>query len=260
MKYKYTLIIITVIALFVGRALIDVNHNKGVKMAEVLCRDPSSKEANDFFSNDEGLFVTSLIRLLEKKDIDDSTKVAAISYLSATKDTRPVKLLLNLLHSDNEQIRYVTVITLGDIGDKTATKDLCALWLSETRDNKGTDKNEFKNIQFQIAIALAKICDKEAVPYLLETYKSGNKSVKLICAVALYEILGGDSYFNDIKEALRDDNLKIRFMTLSMLGDIGNKKAIPLLEGLLNDDNPKIRTAAQKYLDLMKSDKMEDEK
>lgn len=260
MKYKATLIIITVIALFVGRALIDVTKDEGVKMAEVLCKDPGSKEANEFFLTDNELLIISLIRLLEKKDIDDSTKITAITYLSVTKDTRAVKLLLNLLHSDNEQIKYGTVTTLGHIGDKTATKDLCALWLSETTGNKCTDKNESKGSQLLIAVALAKIRDKEAVPYLLETYNNGDKIIKLLSAVALYEILGEDSYFNDIKEFLRDEDFEIRSGTILMLGDIGNKKTIPLLEEALNDDNPKIRKAAQMYLDWIKSDRMKGEK
>lgn len=253
MKYKSTLIITTLIALFVGGALISVNFNpnlkeKGVKMAEVLCKDPVSKEATDFFRKYEELFSISLIRLLEKKDIDDQDNIMAITYLSQTKDERVVKLLLNFLHSDNEQIKYVTVDVLGDIGDKTATKDLSVLWLSETR-----KENEFMGIQMRIATALAKIRDKEAVPYLSETYNSGDKSIKLMSAVALYEILGEDGYFNDIKESLRDEDFRIRALTIGMLGLIRNKKTIPLLEEALNDDDPKIRESAEKYLDWIKS-------
>ncbi|MEW6025782.1 MAG: HEAT repeat domain-containing protein [Planctomycetota bacterium] len=256
MQRKYIALIIIVFTLLFGIALMDDffiedTRKEAVKMARILCKEPGSQEATAFFSGKrETLMLPALMTIIEDKKEDIEIKSMAITFISALKDKRATELLLELLNDDNQNLRIIVIDALGHIKDRTSTKRLCELWVLETANGK----DDSKSIQMSVAVALGRIKDKKTTPSFLETYNSSNKRIKMLSAVALYEISGDDIYLNDIKAFLQDDDPEWRMGTIVMLGSMGNKKSIPLFEDALKDNDYKVRQTAERYINLIKGE------
>jgi len=237
----------------------NVRRQKAAKMARDLCKsslretDLKGKRAVEFFQRNKDLFVPALIGVLRDKNQSEVSKTLAVNFLAERKDKRATLPLLALLQDDNWRLRFFAAQALGQIGSKKATKGLMQAWLNETQNDIHQENGNPWAVQREIAIAIAKIEDKRAVPAFLKTYQNESEEIQLLSAMVLYKLVEDVAYLSALADALHSKDYKIRGKVIWTLGDLGDQKIIPLLQDALDDADSRIRDIAQKAIEKLKT-------
>jgi HEAT repeat protein len=251
MKYIRMIIVVFILMLIggmVGNVLRQCYlEKKAFEAAQILCSTFNSTEAIEaerFFQENADLYIPALIKIAKDEDQEVGTRTTALLHIGVNRDIIAVAPLCELLSCNDWQIRFFAAQALGKIQDKEATERLSQAWLNE----------ESKKVRYEIAIALAKIGDKRAIPALLETYKSDDRYIQILSAVVLYKLSGDDHYLDLITKAVTHEECKIRVMVIYILGQIGDKEMIPLIEQALDDKDSRIREMAQMSIEAIESE------
>lgn len=156
----------------------------------------------------------------EGKEVKEETLKIIKGRLEAKRTSGPSELIAG-------------IEALGKIGDHRAVELLLDM-LKETYTRS------------RAALALAKIGDRKAFPFLEEAWeKERQDSIKMSLEAALY-LMGDESKWELLVERLREGEL--RRGAVQLLGEIGDKKGIgPLIE-VLSDEYPEIRIEVVKAL------------
>jgi HEAT repeat protein len=159
-----------------------------------------------------------------------------------------VEELIAKLKDKDEYVRKASALALGTIRDKSAVPALI-----ETL----KDKNEDWKVRDAAAGVLGcEIGDKRAIPALIEALKDESKEVRRSALMPLDILLEDMTIIVKDKrvvpaliEALKDEDGEVRESAVSVLGKLGDERAIPALVDHLKAVSDKILNAdiAQEY-------------
>lgn len=165
-----------------------------------------------------------LIRALQKNNTD--TRLGIIEALSVIRDPQSVQPLINVLKDENSEIRWEAAIALGEIGDERATDPL----VHALRD---TDKY----VRYGASFALAKI-----------GWKPPDAVERAFLFIGMQEWKAaesaGPSAIPALSHVLNDRDANVRKKAIEILGNIGDKEAIPAIMRGLADENSEVRWQA----------------
>ena len=106
-----------------------------------------------------------------------------------------------------------------------------------------------KGIRLHAATLLGAINDPKAIPALIETLKDNNKLVRREASTALSRM---DEAVDPLIETLNDEDWRVRGAAAWALGNLGDEKAIPALEKLLDDESGFVKQGAQSAIASIK--------
>ncbi|WP_165394723.1 HEAT repeat domain-containing protein [Methanofollis fontis] len=144
-------------------------------------------------------------------------------------------VLIELLASDDVDVRWGAAIALGDIGDREAVEALAARL-------EDTDRY----VRTRAALALAAI-GGPALPALAAVVEGGSAEGRWAAALALGKA-GLEEGVPPLSRLLRDGDTGVRWKAAEALGEIGGLAAVPPLITALGDDEGEVREAAASAL------------
>jgi HEAT repeat protein len=161
--------------------------------------------------------------ILALKDKDRDVRLGIIEALSVIRDQRAVPSLIELLGDTSSEVRWETAIALGEIGSPDAISPL-----------KNSLRDPDKYVRYGAASALAKIgwnpeSDEERAFYYVGLQEW--QAVKEC----------GPAAIDALSLVLQDQDSSVRIQAIEILGQIGDKKAIPALMQSLRDQNADVR-------------------
>lgn len=170
-----------------------------------------------------------LIQALRDENDVFVTEDITWALVQHTDETLP--LVVELLGHDNPTIRQRAVHTLGKMGDSRAVEALIPVL-----------DDAVSAIVVKCIFVLGQIGDIRAIPPLVQ--KLGDEHVDI--EAMLLEVLThfGSSALPHLLEALKHDNPKAREHAISILGELGDERAIPALIECLNDAEWHVRFEA----------------
>jgi len=153
---------------------------------------------------------------------------------------------VNRIAADEYTLRSAIAIALGRIGGERAVRALFDMLASETGQMADSVKSDVRN---SIADALQRE-GQRLVPLACEELKHPSAEVRQWAAHCLGD-LGGEQAANALGAAAYDEreDFGVREAALRGLGNIGDRRAIPYLEDLLDSGNRSIVRDAQAALD-----------
>jgi HEAT repeat protein len=161
------------------------------------------------------------------KGLDDDSafaRVAAAVGLRKVAEKTAIDPLIALLKDPSPHTRGNVALTLGDLGDTRAVRPLIEL----LRDDHGY-------VRTCAAEALGKLGDTSAVPHLIEALTSAELDVQKEGGL----VIGIESEL--LAETLRERQIRVKATAARALGDLGDRRAVDPLVGLLRDPEPVIR-------------------
>ena len=184
--------------------------------------------------------------------------------------------LLRILKSDNSIIRENVIFTLGEYKDPKAILPLINALKDEDNDvwqsaqkalqDIGTPaidaliaslKDENLNVRRRAPYILGSIKNTRAILPLINALKDEDNDVWQSAQKALQDI--GTPAIDALIASLKDENLNIRGGAAYILGSIGNQRgADPLINVLLNDQDPEVRKRALNALIALKDSRVID--
>jgi len=222
----------------------------------------------------------NLLEMLHSSDMRE--RVAASIQLIAFGD-EAVEPLINIVQNENESdLWWVAADTLGHIGDKRAVEPLINLlknptsfdaplarkytayalaYLPDARavdvlidmlhershieeeEDDGTitvyDEVDYETIEAAVG-TLAKIGEWRGIQAVIDRFLEGD----FWCDCRMGE-WGGESAFQYIVSSLKTDDPKRRRSAAALLGEFGDKRAVPILAALLDKEQPdEVRSSA----------------
>jgi hypothetical protein len=185
-------------------------HDADVQSKAVLALGTLGDPAADF-----------LIRALKTRDT--TTKLGIIRALAKIGPLRGLPALSNLLHDESSEIRWQAAIALGEIGNDTAISPLC---------NAMRDPDKY--VRYGAAISLTRL-----------GWKPQNPTERAYYFAALQEWMAvrqiGKPAIPALTGLLRDHDSTVRLRAIELLGETGDKDAIPALMQSLGDENREVR-------------------
>lgn len=103
-----------------------------------------------------------------------------------------------------------------------------------------------KNIRMHAATILGAINDEKAIPALIAALKDNNKLVRREASTAVSRMSGA---VDTLIETLADEDWKVRGAAAWALGNLGDEKAIPELEKLLDDESSFVKAGAKSAIE-----------
>lgn len=181
----------------------------------------------------------AIIILLEAKfDSDDGVSKAASDAL-ITMGVKAVDILIKALESENEKVRKGSIITLGRIGDKKATKPLTGML---------KDKNE--KVRWSSVVALGEIGDREAISPLIEVFDDSSSWVRDYVSASLKKM--GKYAVEPLIGVLKHKKDNVRKLAIETLGKIGGKEVVgPIIKALKEDKSLMVKQAAEDTLGIL---------
>jgi HEAT repeat protein len=190
---------------------------------------------------------------------DNNLRTSIASALGNLGSQEAVTPLIAALKDSNYLFRANMARDLGKIGGSKAfealtiffsreEKSYVKMWtataLGESKDKRAFDflqQNFYPEtdveIRSAIISALGPLGDRRAVPMLIQALKQEiAMRVRLRAAQALGE-LGGEEVIEPLIQALDDTDGTVRFYTVDVLGKLGDKRALPKLEWLKENDH-----------------------
>ncbi len=155
-----------------------------------------------------------------------------IIVLGASRNSRALPSLLQLIDTPVDWFRKNVIEALGRLGNKKAVTPLM---------KKLEDRNP--SIRKAAIEALGLLGDNKAVNPILEKLEDPDPSIRRIAIEAL-GLIGNKKAVTQLMKQLKDPKLSIRKAAIEALGRVGDKKAVPLLMENLEDHDPSIRKAA----------------
>lgn len=182
-------------------------------MADIYTETEDSQLVEELINS-----VQTLINALN----DHSDNVRAMSALALGKigDERAVEPLIKILNDPYFMARYHSAFALGNIQDIRAVNGLIKVLL---------DDNDY--VRLVAVISLGLICDERAVDPLIKVLEDSNEDVQDQAAISLNEL--GKNAVEPLIKALESPNKDVQAYAASILGNIGDLKAVtPLIRTL----------------------------
>lgn len=178
-----------------------------------------------------------LIELLQ--DPDERVKINTLQMLAELHATEAVPAVIPLLSSKNWRVRFFSAEALRRLEDRKVLDPLLSAWAVETD----------SRVCLQVAIAIAKFGDEKAVPVLRSAFQGNDPDRKVLAAIALLKLSGEPSVKTYLREILKTAEVRLKSLTLFALAETGDSSdVLDLLELATQDEDPKIREKAHKYL------------
>ncbi len=181
--------------------------------------------------------IAPLIESFRNKTIDPETDIeAAISAAHSLGQHGEAALepLLNTLQDENSEVRGYTTIALGELGNPKAIEHLIELALHESN----------FVVRAHIANALGRIGDLSAVPCLADLLTDDAPYVRQ-CAVQALGRIEGPEVFEPVANALNDSSDLVKRAAIQVLGTLKeNPRSFDLLLESTNDPDPRLRGPA----------------
>jgi HEAT repeat protein len=133
------------------------------------------------------------------------------------------ELVKSLLYDSMPYVRKNAAISLGELGDKRAIEYL-------TR-SLGDENIE---VRMSAARSLVQLKDEAFIDKLIEALKDSNKYLREQTAQVLVSI--GEKAVNPLINTFKSDNWMLPYISVTILGRIGNTEAIKALIDLLDDE------------------------
>ncbi|MBI4650112.1 HEAT repeat domain-containing protein, partial [Candidatus Desantisbacteria bacterium] len=186
----------------------------------------------------------------ELNDKESSIKENAAWILGKIKDKRAVDPLIAALNDKDTNVEMYAAEALGEIGDIKAIEPLHRVFrfsaLSKIKDPEALNiltailKDDLygSNIRCEIADALGKAKEIQAIPALIETFKDKDADLRNYIVIALDEI-NDENTMDFFVNALRDEDRDVRKNAIKALKKIKNPQSTDLLIKALKDENIK---------------------
>ncbi|HEX7587602.1 MAG TPA: HEAT repeat domain-containing protein [Anaerolineae bacterium] len=180
-------------------------------------------------------FAASQVR--ERGDINATIDAADLKYST--------NYYVNRIAADESMLRSATAIALGRIGGERAARALVEMLAAEAGQMADSVKSTVRK-------AFAEVLEREGerlIPLACEELKHNSTDVREWAAHCLGN-LGGEAAINPLLAAACDEqeDFAVREAALRGLGNMGDRRAIPYLEDLLNVENRSITRDAQAAL------------
>lgn len=161
---------------------------------------------------------------------DGLLRLYAADALGKLGDMRGVPILIKALNAANEKHSTFAVEALGELKDKRAVPELDKILV----DSEGRQR-------VRIALALARLGEDNAVTLLIEMFNDSNNKAQRDVAEALAE-LKDERAASALLHALQNDENpsltpRARISVAKLLGEIGDKRAMPHLIEILDLEN-----------------------
>ena len=186
---------------------------------------------------DEVKDIDSIITILENRD----ARVKAVETLGDIGDTSVVSVLIEFLNDRDENVRFMTIVSLGKIGDERAVEPLCSILHAAK-----TIPIVFSFASYGLPLFVP--CSTY-VPKIEEDSTASDEDILMAAEWAL-EMIGGDAVPLLI-EGLADESVNVRYLALETLRDIHDKRIIEPFVSLLEDEDEYIRANAIQVLGNM---------
>jgi HEAT repeat protein len=191
--------------------------------------------------------VDPLLEALE--DRDSNVCAAAAKALGRIKDRRATSVLVRALRHASPSVRLSTVDALGEIGDETGAQGLC----TALGDENATVRNSASD-------ALARHFAPDAILELLTPILESENTRTRSIAVATLAKLNDVRVVPLLMPCLSDTDPAVRCAAISAFGTFhaakrsfeGFQDALPLLTGLLQDEDAGVRRKVQELLERIR--------
>ena len=110
-------------------------------------------------------------------------------------------------------------------------------------------KDENKNVRLNAAKILAFIGDSKAIHPLIEALEDNNKLVRREVSTAISRM--GAEAVDPLIKILNNSDWRVKGAAAWSLGNMKDKKALPYLKELLDDENGFVRTGAQNAINIL---------
>lgn len=185
------------------------------------CRNTAIKTLGKM---DDARVIPKLIQIYPQEDLTNKTAIAWA--LGSLHDTTAVPFLLQIVDEKPDELREVVIQQLGWLGDMRAVNKLESLLSDENNTIRG-----------YAMVSLGRIHAPSSLPLLinllgksLSTYHS---KLDIRDAVLAY----GDSVFEPVVQALDNPSKDIREGAASILGELGDGRASPMLLKAMKEGN-----------------------
>jgi HEAT repeat protein len=172
---------------------------------------------------------TTLLNQMAQEDARARHNI--VHALGKIGDAEAVPHLIRATQDSDPAVRLKVVYALGQIGDPRAIEALIARLDDPAQDVQWTAREVLEGF------------GEKALPNLLHALRAESIHVRELAASLLGDI-GDSSAVQPLIAAAETDNWQVRFAVVEALGQIGDSRALPMVEGLLNDENPRLRAIA----------------
>ncbi len=206
--------------------------------------------------------VTKLIgKIVQNKEENKIIRSLAIDIINHTKNKEMVEPLIKISEDKTEPfiVRSRATFALGRLGDKRAVEPLIKVFKDEKwdlqcdaadslgllKDKRAVEpllialkSDKDRIVRDYAAVALGRIGDKRAFKPLIDAFNKGEGNRKMI----IYGLgeLGDKRTLPLLTKALKDKDSRVRRSAASALGKIGDKDSIPILKEALKAENNSI--------------------
>lgn len=170
--------------------------------------------------------------LLTSEDLGDRLK--GVNLLRQLDRAIAFDLIQPLVTDSNERVRYAAVSQLDTLGRQDPNKTLQLL-----RDRIQND-NEI-DVKAAAADVIGGLQLTEAYEDLKQLYRQTSDWLLQLSIIATLGELGEPKAIELLEEALQSDQGLVRISAVSALGELGSSEAIPLLVTLVQDEDWQVR-------------------
>lgn len=178
--------------------------------------------------------IQPLAEILKDEGYPDSSEI--IFVIGDIGGERAAKVLLDILQSSDENLKFFVASALGNVGDMQAIPSLTQLYRST--------KN--MSVKAEVALALGKLHDKHVIPFLIALLKDSSEDENRRKDAA--EVLGDlreQEAIQPLIEVLNDKSSLIKHSAILALRKLASKQATPaLVRVLIQDEDENNRYAA----------------
>jgi HEAT repeat protein len=213
------------------------------------------------------------IDAIRKKTLNPGLRLLLDEALALIGRKDAIDELLAELGDPDSRLQETSATVLVDLGEKRAIPALRAVLKTALESGKvepGTDvraayglaalqdreagtillralEKGSLELKREAAAALGVLRVKEAAPALRAAARLRDRQLRVLAIVALGET-GDATSGNDLAAALEDPDPVIRYASCVGLGLLGNRKAVPLLKSMVQDDHDFVIAAANEAL------------
>jgi len=155
------------------------------------------------------------------RDPDLTVQSKAIEIVIELNDPRSLHYLLEVLQDESEYVRRAAVEVLNKIGNASTIKDL----LDALRDKDWW-------VRVRAADALGSIGGPKVVQAALSLLRDEDEFIRR-CAIEILNTAKSEQAFDALLEALQDGDWWVRERAVDALAALGDRRAVPVLIGLL---------------------------
>jgi len=183
--------------------------------------------------------IDSLLAAIKSPQVSLPLRIAAVSALGEVHDPRLVPVLCLLLDDSTQLIRLNAAQALGTQQDVRAVPSLMA---------RAHDADPA--VRGAVLTSLGQIGDPRAADLLLAALGDGNSAIRGAASQGIFNLLPDDSarIADRLATLLTDGDREVRRNAVTLLGNLGDPRAIDATIVLLKDAQPNIRGMALQTL------------